>query len=473
MTGLTRRLARWTASVRFDDLPGAVLDRVERHLLDALAAAAVGHERPWSRRVLAYAAAESPPGRSTVVPTSEALRPEWAALVNGTAMHGFEIDDYALPGLSHPSCAVVPAALAAAQDLGADGRRLLTALAAGYEITVRFGRACTPSLTSDRGFHVTGALGVFGAAAAAASLHGLGEDAAHAALGIAASLAGGTTEFTRTGGDVKRLHGGFAASAGLRAVALARAGLTGPGAAVEGERGFLAAFVARADPAKLTDGLGRDWAVGDLGIKPWCVCAGLQAPLAAIDELAAREPFGPADVRRIDVGLDEPTLAHVGRLGPRPGDLTEAQLSLHHAVATRLVLGGNDPAHYRAFEQGREPPGVAGLGRRVRGHLDPEADAVFPRRVMAAVTVHLTDGRELSARCEAPGSPGRPLGAGAVREKFDRLAGPVLGDEAARRVAARVAELRAGAGAGAVLEPMRETAAVPGGRSRRTGEPQR
>ncbi|QFG21567.1 MmgE/PrpD family protein [Actinomadura sp. WMMB 499] len=468
MTGLTRRLAGWTASLRFDALPGEVLDRVERHLLDALAAGVVGHDRPWTRRVLAYAAAESPPGRATVVLTGEALRPEWAALVNGTAMHGFEIDDYALPGLSHPSCAVVPAALAAAQETGADGRRLLAALAAGYEITVRFGRACTPSLTSDRGFHVTSALGVFGAAAAAASLHGLGGDAAHAAFGIAASLAGGTTEFTRTGGDVKRLHGGFAASAGLRAVALARAGLTGPGAAVEGERGFLAAFVARADPARLVDDLGTDWAVGDLGIKPWCVCAGLQAPLAALDELAGRAPFVPSGVARIEVGLDGPTLAHVGRLGPRPGDLTEAQLSLHHAVATRLVMGGNDPAHYRAFEQGREPPEVAELGGRVRGHLDAGADAVFPRRVLAEVTVRLDGGRVLSTRCEAPGSPGRPLGAGAVGEKFDRLAGPVLGERAARLVAGRVADLRAGAGADALLAPM--AAGRSGRSSGQTGE---
>ncbi|MBB4932891.1 2-methylcitrate dehydratase PrpD [Lipingzhangella halophila] len=468
MTGLTTRLARWVASARFDDLPGDVVDRTERHLLDALAAAVVGHDRPWTRRVRAYAAAESPSGRSIAVPTGPELRPEWAALVNGTAMHGFEIDDYALPGLSHPSCAVVPAALALAQETGCDGRRLLTALAVGYEITVRFGRATTPSLTSDRGFHVTSALGVFGAAATAAALCGLGEENTHAAFGIAASLAGGTAEFTRTGGDVKRLHGGFAASAGVRAAALARAGLTGPTAAVEGERGFLAAFVENARPGQLTDGLGRDWASVDLGIKPLCVCAGLQAPLAALDELIEREDIGRQEIHEVRVGLDEPTLAHVGRLGPRPADLTEAQLSLHHAVATRLVLGGNDPAHYRAFEEGREPPEVAEVGRRVAGHLDPRSDEVFPERVLATVTLRLANGRELSARSEAPGSPRRPLGAGEVRAKFGRLVAPVLGEGATDRVAERVAALRTDSDADAVLAPMWKTVATP---VRQTGEP--
>ncbi|MFD2399713.1 MmgE/PrpD family protein [Prauserella oleivorans] len=214
MTGTTRELAEWVSATCFDELPDDVLARTRTHLLDTLAAVVVGHSRPWTRRVLAYAEEQSPPGNSMVLPAGPRLRPEWAALVNGTAAHGFEIDDYALPGLSHPGCAVVPAALAVAQDLHAVGRRLLTALAIGYEITVRFGRATTPSLTSDRGFHVTSVLGVLGATAAAASLSGLDAATTQSALGLAASMAGGTTEFTRTGGDVKRLHGGFAAAAG-------------------------------------------------------------------------------------------------------------------------------------------------------------------------------------------------------------------------------------------------------------------
>src|SRR5690606_917750 len=110
---------------------------------------------------------------------------------------------------------------------------------------VRFGEACTPSLTSDRGFHVTSALGVFGAAATAIAIDRPSTEVAVAALGLAAAHAGGTTEFTRTGGDVKRLHAGMAASAGIRSAALAARGFTAPTAAIEGQRGFLAAFVAQ------------------------------------------------------------------------------------------------------------------------------------------------------------------------------------------------------------------------------------
>ncbi|MFD2399714.1 hypothetical protein ACFSVJ_27205 [Prauserella oleivorans] len=149
-----------------------------------------------------------------------------------------------------------------------------------------------------------------------------------------------------------------------------------------------------------------------------------------LGELIERHRFGPADIDEIRVGLDGPTLAHVGRLGPRPADLTEAQLSLHHALATKLVLGGNDPVHYAAFERGREPEAVAEVGQRVTGYLDAGADAVFPRRVLATVTVHLSDGRELTATGEAPGSPRKPMSAAQVRAKFDRLTRPVLGERA-------------------------------------------
>ena len=260
MSGATAALAGWSRALAFERLPGDVVERVLAHTLDAVGALVVGATRPWSAQVRDYVAGESPPGRCAVPGLDARVRPEWAALANGTAAHGFEIDDYALPGLSHPGCVVVPTALALAEHEGCDGRELIAALAAGFETTVRFGLACTPSLTSDRGFHVTSALGVFGAAAVAARLLRLAPAHAAAAFGLAAAHACGTTEFTRTGGDVKRLHAGMAAAAGIRSASIARRGFSAPLAAIEGERGFLNAFVAHARPQALTDGLGDDLA---------------------------------------------------------------------------------------------------------------------------------------------------------------------------------------------------------------------
>lgn len=446
MTGATAELAAWTSALRFQELPDDVVDRVLAHTLDTVAAMLVGAGRPWTRAVADYASIESPTGRSRAAALERTLRPEWAALINGTAAHGFEIDDYALPGLSHPGSVVVPTAFALAEDRGVSGRALITALAAGFETIVRFGEACTPSLTSDRGFHVTSALGVFGSAASAINLDALAAGQAAAALGIAAAHAGGTTEFTRTGGDIKRLHAGMAAAAGIRSAALAARGFTAPTAAIEGERGFLSAFVAWADPDLLTDALGQRWALRGLALKRWCVCAGLQAPLAGLDEVLSARGIRPEEVTEVEVGVDRATLAHVGHIGPAPRDMTEAQMSLHHAIGMRLVAGGNDPAHYERFERGVDIAPAA----RVSAHVDADADAAFPSRLLAEVTVRTADS-STTVRAEAPGTPGTPMDRPARLAKFHALTDPIIGAAAADRLVAAVDALRDDGPVAAVL----------------------
>ncbi|QEW02205.1 MmgE/PrpD family protein [Microbacterium lushaniae] len=451
--GATAELAEWAGSLRIEDLPDSVIDRVLAHTLDTVGAILVGATQPWTRTVAEYASVESPTGRSRSAALDRTLRPEWAALINGTAAHGFEIDDYALPGLSHPGSVVVPSAFALGEDRGISGRALIVALAAGFESIVRFGEACTPSLTSHRGFHVTSALGVFGSAASAVSVHGLTADQGLAALGIAAAHASGTTEFTRTGGDIKRLHAGMAAAAGIRSAALATGGFTAPLAAIEGERGFLAAFVEQARPEQLTAQLGHRWALDGLALKRWCVCAGIQAPLAGLDAILREGDIRPEDITAIEVGVDRATLAHVGHIGGSPRDMTEAQMSLHHAMAMRLVAGGNDPLHYTLFEQGLD---VAAQADRVSLHVDDAAEEAFPRRLLASVTVHTATATATTVRAEAPGTPTTPMDRGARLEKFHALADPLIGERDALRLINAVDALREDGPVSAVLAHTRK-----------------
>ena len=447
MSGATAELSNWSRTLRFTDIPERVIERVLGHTLDTIGAMIVGADREWTRRVAAYASLESPTGRSRCVSLNRTLRPEWAALTNGTAAHGFEIDDYALPGLSHPGSVVVPTAFAVGEDRETSGQTLLAALCAGFETVVRLGEACTPSLTSDRGFHVTSALGVFGAAAAAVRIDGLSADDAQAAFGIAASLASGTTEFTRTGGDIKRLHAGTAASAGVRSAALAAGGFTAPHAAIEGERGFLNAFVAEARPELLTAELGTRWAADGLALKRWCVCAGIQAPLAGLDEILTSHDIRAEDVISVDIGADRATLAHVGHIGGSPRDMTEAQMSLHHAIGMRLVCGGNDPVHYARFEAGLD---VAHAARLVSMHVDEAAESVFPTRLLASVRVRTAD-TEITVRAEAPGTPTTPMDQTARVAKFHALTDPIIGESDATRLIAAVNALPDGGAVTAVL----------------------
>lgn len=457
MTGATARLSAWASALSFDDIPDDVIDTVLRHTLDAIGSMVVGSTQPWTGQVRTYVDAESPDGRCCVPFLERTVRPEWAALAGATAAHGFEIDDYALPGLSHPGSVVVPTALALAQQSETAGTDLIAALAAGFETTVRFGEACTPSLTSDRGFHVTSALGVFGSVAVATNLSALDDARAAAAFGIAAAHAGGTTEFTRTGGDIKRLHAGMAAAAGIRSASLASAGITGPTAAIEGERGFIRAFVEKARPDALTDSLGDRWALRGLALKRWCVCAGLQAPLAALDSLLTEHSIIATDITEVIVGFDRATLAHVGHIGGSPRDMTEAQMSVHHAMALRIAAGGNDPEHYRLYQDGLD---VSAIADRVRLVVDDESERLFPARLVAEVTVATPSGR-FRSRAEAPGSPEAPLSMEATIAKFRTLCDPIIGSVASVSVVAAVRDLPAGGRATAILDPIRKATSAP------------
>ncbi|MGB3438178.1 MAG: MmgE/PrpD family protein [Actinophytocola sp.] len=453
--GATAALGAFVAGLTHDALPDDVVDRVLAHTLDHLGAALLGATMPWNAVVRRYALGETPDGPCTILGATGTGRPEWAALANATAGHGFEIDDYALPALAHPGCVVVPAALAVAESRGARGHAALTALAAGFEVVLRLGLATTPSLTSDRGFHVTGVHGVFGAAAVAGRLAGLDPATMASAFGLAASQAGGVTEYTRSGGEVKRLHAGLAAMGGIRAARLAAEGFPGPPTAIEGERGLLHAFVANARPEALTDELGTAWRVHGLAVKRFCVCAGLHAPIEAA--AALRPGLDLSTVDEVVVGTDAATRHHVGAIGPRPKDMTGAQFSAEHAVATRLVLGGNGPAEYaRLRAAGFDLPDVTRVAERVRLEVDAQAEAVFPHRLLARVTIR-AGGRELTARAEARGTPALPLSGDEVRAKFTGLAAPVVGDRTAAAVVAAVDALRDDGPVDAVTAPLRRT----------------
>lgn len=431
---MTQVLAAWISDAGREPMPEDVAKRVHIHFIDTVAAMIVGAGQPWSRRALAYAEQESRDGAATAIGATRTLSGECAAFANATAAHGFEIDDFALPGLSHPGCVVVPATIALAEEGNLSARATMEALTIGFETIVRLGAACAPSLTSHRGFHVTSVFGVFGAAAVGAVARGLSGAETASALGLAVAHAGGTTEFTRSGGDSKRLHAGFAASGGLRAAALAELGATGPEAAIEGERGFLRAYVEQPNATALTDGLGSTWAVRQLAAKRWSVCGGLQAPLAALDRALAnaRGAVAAEDITAVEVGMDAASLSHVSHVGPDPADMTAAQMSVHHAIALRIVAGGNDPRHYANYDRER----VLAAGSNVSTYVDAAAERDFPHHLHAEVTVRLIDGQVHTVRAEAPGTGEQRLDFDGVTTKFRALCEPILGPRTDHVVAA-------------------------------------
>lgn len=420
---VSESIAEIATTTALDSIPSEVRERIAIHVMDTLGVALVGASAPWNAPVFEYVRRESAPGVSSTCFGSERITPDAAALANATAAHGVELDDFHVPGGVHAGAVVVPAALAVAEHVDAPLERLLLACVLGYETTIRFGQALSPEMTADRAFHVTSAFGPMGAAVAAGVLRGLSAQQLAHAIGIAIASAGGVTEYTRTGGEVKRLHAGLAARAGVEAAALAQLGATAPTASIEGERGFLRAFAGSRVDRSTFDSFGERWSADGLGIKPWSTCAGNQPAIAAMQNLL-QDGINADDIARIDVKADKTAVGHCGHIGPSPTDMNGLQFSMHAAVALRIVRGNNSLSDYIAvLRDGKDRARMVEIGSKVHIQVGAEQEAAFVTHPFATVSVTLHDGSTRTSDGSTPGDPTSPLDWAGLQDKLSHAAG--------------------------------------------------
>src|SRR5581483_2919438 len=282
---LVERLAGYWAAARFDDMPAEAVRLAKRFLLDTLAAGIAGSHTDVADKAVAAARAgtETTAGSGVLWGRSDTLPAPQAALVNGTAAHALELDDFG--GCGHSGAVVVPVVLALAGRGGTSGREALMALLAGYDLAARVLEGAGGYRPhNDLGWHSTGTCGSFGAAAAAARILKLDRAAFADALGVAGSFTGGIWAFLADGAMTKRFHPGKAAETGLSAALLAQAGMTGPHHVLETEWGGFFSTYARnsATPDATLEGLGREFRIDRSGMKPYACCRGLHACIDAL-----------------------------------------------------------------------------------------------------------------------------------------------------------------------------------------------
>ena len=423
-----REISRFAAGVRDGDVEPDVLRDARRRVTDiigiALAASGMEPARVVGEVVESWGGEEqaSAIGRSSRYPATG------AALLNGTLAHALDFDDTHLPSVLHPSAAVVPAALAAAEGSGASGRNLLAAVAAGDELVVRVGMAgydpdLGNSIFFEKGLHATSIAGTMGAALASAMVYGLEEEEIGHAVAISASMGAGIIEANRTGGTVKRVHCGWAAHAGITASELAARGLTGPPTVFEGRFGFLRAYLDdRADAGALTRGLGEEWELTRTFFKPYpanhFTHAGIDAALRLREEGLDIE-----EVEEIELGVAAAvlrTIAQPEEEKARPKTGYAAQFSGPFTVATALAGAGGLGVSLDDFtDEAVKDPVKLDLASRVRCVADAECDRIFPNQFPAVLRVRLKCGEAREARISHNrGGPENPLSDEELEVKF-------------------------------------------------------
>ena len=420
----TRDLFEFLHALTPERITESARERAKWCLLDTLGCALFGVPEPWSQIMAAEMLAEGSKGSSTIVGHSCTVAAPAAALCNGTAAHGFELDDHLDEAIVHPGAIVVSAALAAAEAAGASGSRLMLGIVAGYETLDRLGRAMGVR-PSQHGWHKTAVAGPVGAAVAAGVVMNLSADRIQTAAGLACACASGTKAFAagEGGGMEKRMHAGRAAEAGVRMAQLAARGFTSPPGAVEGRFGLLHVMSGdAAQPDALTKDLGTHWAVEHVYVKLYPCCAWIQAAAQALVKLRGERPLEPGEVKKVQVGVSAYAGAQNGN--PLPQDTMGAQFSIQYCAALALTGDPSDPAMYGP--EAIPDPSRRALAQRVEIVVDPEMEAAYPRHYGARVVLELANGeRKSAARLDPHGMPADPCTDAELMEKFERLASRV------------------------------------------------
>ena len=344
--GITERLVEFALGTDWERLDARTREAASTTTGNVLALATAGATHPAVERARAAVGDLDAGDRVPVLGRAEHTTPMWAALLHGIAAHAEDFDDTHPPTVVHPGAPIVPAALAGAQIAGADGRELLTAVAVGTEVALRLGLALTPH-AMDRSWHMTGVVGGVGATVAAGRAMGLDPRELGHALGFAATQTAGLLETLGT--MAKPLHPGKAASLGVEAALLARAGLDGPAAPIEGRRGLLAllrpdlAGPQESDASVLTEGLGSVWELESNEVKPYA-CGVVSHPIIDLARELRAELGAGRGVAEVRLEVHPLVPSVMGRHAPGTG--LESKFSAAHCFAVGLVRDGGGPEDF-------------------------------------------------------------------------------------------------------------------------------
>jgi len=452
----TRDIARFVSGLQYEDIPREVIGRIKLLILDSLGCALYGADLDWCNKLRDTLAAVDETRSNALWATGARLSAPHAALFNGTAIQGFELDDVHRAGVLHVGAVVLPALIAIAESRrNLTGREFLAAAVAGYEIGPRVGLCMGPEHIG-QGWHSGATLGVFSAAAGAARGLNLDEERTIHALGIGGTQAAGLMA-AQYGAMVKRMHAGRSSQSGLYGALLAEQGFTGIRNVLESEYGgFCTTFSRSTDRfnlAELTAGFGTVWQTMGVALKFYSCVGSNHTTLDAVRGMREAHGFSAADVKAIRVHGSQVTMDHVG-WKYRPEGLTSAQLNLPFCVATLLLEG--DCFVDQFDESVIADPARMALAEKVAVFHDDAITARGARyRHMVRVEVELNDGRAWEAEKEfARGSERNFASAADIERKFEILGERALGRTRLNELKQAIGHLEDLPDAGAIADLM-------------------
>ncbi|MBT9463301.1 MmgE/PrpD family protein [Hydrogenophaga sp.] len=411
---VSRQLARAIVDCHPERDPRALVT-ARRLLMDVAGICLAARHEPYVKAALA---AVEQGGVCTVIGSPARMGVEAAAFVNGIAAHGEDFDDTYEGGPVHAGVVIVPALLAAAERHALDGAALLRGIAVGVEVMCRL-CAVAPMQVHKAGFHPTAIFGVVGAVAGIGAALRLSEDELVNAFGLSGSMAGGIIEYLADGSWTKRLHPGWAAQSGYRAVRLAQAGFVGPATVFEGTHGLFHGFANTTSgdfPAMLKD-FGKHWLWPAIAFKPYA-CGTMAHPYIDCARALRRQGVDPAAIERIECETAEGIVHRLWEpLAQKasPPNAYAAKFSIPYAIAAGFVL---DDAGLEAYTETMvQRADLRDLAARV--HYVVDLQNPYPRQFTGHLRVTLKDGSMIEQRQDHfKGGADHPLSDSDLTHKF-------------------------------------------------------
>ena len=419
---IEQEIARFVKEARYEDFPEEVVHQAKICLLDLVGAACAGATALPGHVVTEIIEEAGGSPQSVLIGRKERVPALSAALGNGLYAHGLEFDDLHRKSILRPGSPIIPAALAAAEKIGASGKDLITAIIVGYEVGIRIAEAMTPS--HYQYWHTTGTCGTFAAAVAAGKALNLDEDQLMYAIGHAGTQAAGLMElhYSPEGMISKPLHASKAAQNGLFSAMLAAGGYTSTKTMLTGEKGFLRVFAPKAKMEKIVEGIGTDYKIMQISFRLY---ASTRHTHAGIDlALRLRENnIKPEDIELLRIQTYGVARDLVGE--PFPENIYEAKFSLPFCVSTALVYGHVSLEDFT--EERLHDPVLEELMSHCTVEIDPLLDAHYPDKWAAKLNVILRNGTVVHEQTDFPkGDPENKVSLNELHTKFRRLSSMLL-----------------------------------------------
>lgn len=416
-----RRLAEFAVNFQLDMVSGQVLRAARYCVLDSIGSA-LGAAGDGEISRLCQSVGEFGMGsryEASVWGHRGKRNVKEAMLLNGMMGHTLELDDVHTGSKSHVGAVVVTAAWTCAEALGSTGREFLEAVIVGYEVMARIGMAMDVASNRKRGWHTTGIIGTFGAAAAAGRLLGLDVSQMVSALGIAGTQSCGLWAFLEDGATCKKLHPARAAVSGFEAAVLAKGSMTGPEHILDAKDGGLYRAVSDSFSMEaLTKGLGETYEILNMDKKPYPCCRTTHPAIDAA--LAVRGQINPELAERILVETYSVGVLQCGRK-EYPKNPEQAKFSIGYTAAAALVFGKVTRKEFSP--QAMENPMVKRLAERTEVRECGEFSRRYPGRWGSRMTIFMKDGTEKAIQIDdMSGSVSCPLSEKQEKDKFYSLA---------------------------------------------------